>query len=432
MADATRRRRLRRWRSCAGLVVFFLGGSRGAAALRSSLAGCALLVGAVCVDAALPNVQQRLLQDLQRPKGEVVFHTNWISALLTLAAAVATGELGRAIPFFRAHRATLALLLVQSAAGFSGILAYLECVRRFGSKATAVVTSCRKLFTILLSAAAFAHPLNGFHAIGAAAVVGGVLLDANAERAAAKALLPLALALAAAAAAVACRRRAAPGVAASLDDVRYAAAGAAAVAGGGGGGRGARRWRRRDRHGERGGDAGGGGGGGSGGGGTARVVARLVRGWRPHAAAWGGWPRGAGRRRPPVECGGNGVRRRTAGCVERARRRRRRRRRRSAGAGPGGRPRVAAIESTGGASGSVYIGREAGEPARAGRPIDGTRTRRFAAGCGRWQREPRPSAAGGDSSGLTVTSLRLVWCSDFVVTSYTLYRVVNHRTRASS
>ena len=132
---------------CAGLVVFFLGGSRGgAAALRSSLAGCALLVGAVCVDAALPNVQQRLLQDLQRPKGEVVFHTNWISALLTLAAAVATGELGRAIPFFRAHRATLALLLVQSAAGFGGILAYLECVRRFGSKATAVVTSCRKLF----------------------------------------------------------------------------------------------------------------------------------------------------------------------------------------------------------------------------------------------------------------------------------------------
>ena len=260
-------------------------------ARRSSLAGCALLVGAVCVDAALPNVQQRLLQDLQRPKGEVVFHTNWISALLTLAAAVATGELGRALPFFRAHRATLALLLVQSAAGFGGILAYLECVRRFGSKATAVVTSCRKLFTILLSAAAFAHPLNGFHAIGAAAVVGGVLLDANAERAAARALLPLALALVAAAAAVQIAG-AAPLPGAVESRRRQAGRRGGGARGGGGGGRGARRWRRRDRHGERGGDAGGGGGGGSGGGGTARVVARLVRG-APHAAAWGGCCGGA-------------------------------------------------------------------------------------------------------------------------------------------
>ena len=181
-----------------GLACFLLAGSAGA--LISSLPGVALLSLAVLSDSLVPNVQQTLL--LTRPKHEMIFHTNWISALLTLAAAVATGELGRAIPFFRAHRATLALLLVQSAAGFGGILAYLECVRRFGSKATAVVTSCRKLFTILLSAAAFAHPLNGFHAIGAAAVVGGVLLDANAERAAAKALLPLALALVAAAAAV--------------------------------------------------------------------------------------------------------------------------------------------------------------------------------------------------------------------------------------
>ena len=45
-----------------------------------------------------------------------------------------------------------------------------------------LVTSCRKIFTIALSALAFGHPLNGFHMAGVAAVFGGVLLNAHSER----------------------------------------------------------------------------------------------------------------------------------------------------------------------------------------------------------------------------------------------------------
>ena len=49
-----------------GLVVFCLAAS--AAALQSSLTGVALLASAVLADSMLPNVQQRLLRDLSRPK----------------------------------------------------------------------------------------------------------------------------------------------------------------------------------------------------------------------------------------------------------------------------------------------------------------------------------------------------------------------------
>ena len=54
-----------------GLVTFFLAGSQ--ARLASSLVGVALLVAAVCCDSLIPNVQQKLLQDHQRPKAELVF-----------------------------------------------------------------------------------------------------------------------------------------------------------------------------------------------------------------------------------------------------------------------------------------------------------------------------------------------------------------------
>lgn len=44
---------------------------------------------------------------------------------------------------------------------------------------TTVVTSCRKCFTIILSALLFGHVLTGFHVAGVASVFAGVLLNAN-------------------------------------------------------------------------------------------------------------------------------------------------------------------------------------------------------------------------------------------------------------
>ena len=38
-----------------------------------------------------------VVRSLRRPKAEVVFHTNWISALLTLLYTLATGEFFAAV-----------------------------------------------------------------------------------------------------------------------------------------------------------------------------------------------------------------------------------------------------------------------------------------------------------------------------------------------
>lgn len=117
-----------------GLNTFFL--ASGQARLDSSITGVALLITAVLCDSLVPNVQQRLLQELKRPKDELVFHTNWISAVFTLAYIASTGELFAALTFLSSRRRVMWLLLLQSVAGYLGILAYLETIRHFGSKVT--------------------------------------------------------------------------------------------------------------------------------------------------------------------------------------------------------------------------------------------------------------------------------------------------------
>ena len=175
-----------------GLAAFLLATSSGS--LAASLPGVALLTIGVLSDSLVPNVQQKLLTT--RPMHELVFHSNWISAAITLVYMGFTGEALTAWLFLKRRPRVLALLLLQSIAGYLGILAYLQTVRGHGSKVTVLVTSCRKLFTIGLSSLAFGHPLTGYHIAGVSGVFVGVVLNAFRERACSRFLvLPALLAV---------------------------------------------------------------------------------------------------------------------------------------------------------------------------------------------------------------------------------------------
>jgi drug/metabolite transporter (DMT)-like permease len=173
-----------------GLAGFTLASS-STDSTNSPLFGIALLACAILVDSIVPNVQNVLLRT--RPKQELVFHTNWVSAVLTLGYLVVTGELRVALRYLGHRPHVLALLLLQSACGYLGILAYLETVGSFGPKVTTLVTSCRKLFTIVLSSLAFGHELTGFHVASVLSVFFGVVLNAHRERACSRSLAAAAL-----------------------------------------------------------------------------------------------------------------------------------------------------------------------------------------------------------------------------------------------
>jgi len=123
--------------------------------LTHQLVGMSMLVGSVCCDALAPNLQERLLRKLGQPKTAVVLNTNALSATLTAAIWIPSGEAVAVRAWFANHRSALRILLAQSVAGYLGVLAYLGCIRYAGSKATVLVTTARKMFTIALSYAAF-------------------------------------------------------------------------------------------------------------------------------------------------------------------------------------------------------------------------------------------------------------------------------------
>ena len=164
-----------------GLCTFLLATASGATQLTASLVGVVLLGLAVLADSLVPNVQQKLLAT--RPKQELIFHTNWMSAVLTFAYMLTTGEAALALAFLARRPRVLPLMLLQALAGYLGILSYLQAVTSFGSKVTVLVTSCRKVFTIGLSAVVFHHALSYYHIVGVSAVFLGVLLNAERERA---------------------------------------------------------------------------------------------------------------------------------------------------------------------------------------------------------------------------------------------------------
>jgi hypothetical protein len=166
------------------------------------MAGVAMLLGSISCDAVAPNLQERLLRRFAQPKGAVVLHTNWLSAALTAAIWLPSGEARAAAAYLSTHTHALKVLLLQSLAGYLGVLSYLGCIRYAGSKATVLVTTARKMFTIALSFCLFsASPFTAQHGIGLAIAVAGMTGSAVRESAAQRG------SAAAAAAEVAARKR---------------------------------------------------------------------------------------------------------------------------------------------------------------------------------------------------------------------------------
>ena len=115
-----------------GLTLFSAGDAAAeedAAAKRAQLAGVVMLLGSISCDAVAPNLQERLLRRFAQPKGAVVLHTNWLSAALTAAIWVPSGEARAAAAYLRENTHAARVLALQSLAGYLGVLSYLGCIR---------------------------------------------------------------------------------------------------------------------------------------------------------------------------------------------------------------------------------------------------------------------------------------------------------------
>jgi adenosine 3'-phospho 5'-phosphosulfate transporter B3 len=117
----------------------------------------------VLSDSLIPNLQERLLQQLALPTARMVALSNCGSFLLVLAFTAVTGELAAAAAFLRPRPGLVLLLLAQGACGYGGLRCYLGIVKNVSGVAAVVATSVRKVLSISLSFVLFAKPFTPAH-----------------------------------------------------------------------------------------------------------------------------------------------------------------------------------------------------------------------------------------------------------------------------
>ena len=167
---------------CASLALLGLADARAGAARRTQVLGYVLLTLAVCSDAVIPNLQQKLLRGLKVPTGEMVVISNLGSFVLVLGYVAFTGELAAALAYCATHPHVVALLAAQALAGYAGLRCYLAVIRRRSGVVGVLAASARKVVTLVLSFLLFEKPFNGHHAAAFLLLALGIALTIVAKQ----------------------------------------------------------------------------------------------------------------------------------------------------------------------------------------------------------------------------------------------------------
>eukprot|EP00741_Cyanophora_paradoxa_P022009 tig00021432_g21246.t1 len=148
---------------------------------KFSWTGVAVLLLALLADAFIGNAQEKLLRAHKCSLTEMVQWTYLAASLLCVGYVAWSGELAAALRFCSGRPELYALMLVFGFFSYLGTYAVLVLVERFGAVTCVVVTSCRKLLTIVLSFLLFPKALHVGHLLATGLLAAGMLLEGYAK-----------------------------------------------------------------------------------------------------------------------------------------------------------------------------------------------------------------------------------------------------------
>ena len=175
-----KRKSMKEWTSgvmiAAGLV--FVG--RGASSISSDAkgnisAGLAMIVISTIADAGINLLQECMLQDpnVKACKKEVLFFMQMFSLAPALTFFVLSGSVSDSLQFVRDNPIFLLLVLVAGISSFTGTRCIIQIISSYDSSTAVLITSVRKVFTLVLSYMFFPKPWTINHFIGITMVVVG-------------------------------------------------------------------------------------------------------------------------------------------------------------------------------------------------------------------------------------------------------------------
>ena len=168
---------------CVGLAGLSLSDARGAETndAHNIPLGCALLSLAVVSDALVPNLQEKVLKEYNYPLGRMIVLSNLGCTLVVTLYVLATGELFHALDWCQVNTEPTALLVLQACCTYAGLCCYLTVVRETSGVVGVVVTSLRKVVTLVLSFVLFEKPYGAGHVASLAVLAAGIALATYAK-----------------------------------------------------------------------------------------------------------------------------------------------------------------------------------------------------------------------------------------------------------
>jgi drug/metabolite transporter (DMT)-like permease len=161
---------------CLGLAQF-LRTDHATSTRRSSPRGVLYIAMSCCADAVAPVLQDKAMNVLKTDPMFVMFFTNTVGVCLVGLAAVLTGEMGQSYRCFVESPGILAVAMLYALSTFCGVFAYMLMVKDVGGVGTALVSTLRKILTVVLSFLANGHRFSWGYASGGAMIVASVLVE---------------------------------------------------------------------------------------------------------------------------------------------------------------------------------------------------------------------------------------------------------------
>ncbi|XP_003745674.1 solute carrier family 35 member B1 [Galendromus occidentalis] len=160
-----------------GVAIFSYKNDKGAAG-ESSLFGNTFLCISLISDGLIAALQDRMRQNFQSKSLHMMSQLNFFSVVYVSVAIVFTGEFPLFLNFVQKYPQVLGELALFAGCSAVGQIFIYSMVAEFGPLNCSIVTTCRKLFTVLCSILLFGNALNTQQWIGTVLVFVGLFLDA--------------------------------------------------------------------------------------------------------------------------------------------------------------------------------------------------------------------------------------------------------------
>uniref|UniRef100_A0A914Y1Q2 Solute carrier family 35 member B1 n=1 Tax=Panagrolaimus superbus TaxID=310955 RepID=A0A914Y1Q2_9BILA len=139
--------------------------------------GEALLLLSLFMDGVTGTVQERMRSGYKTEKYSMMFYMNFFSGVLLSGSIVFSHDLFKFIDFVQRYPFVLQRIALLSIAGACGQVFIFKTVSDFGPLTLSIITTSRKLISVVLSVILFSNPLNQNQKIGTIIVFLALFLD---------------------------------------------------------------------------------------------------------------------------------------------------------------------------------------------------------------------------------------------------------------